>query len=131
MSNFKRFAQTGSPYAVGGVTPDPAGGWVLWSEAETALRDALKSAQEPAGYEQGYNEAKVEFEHERTRTNQLLNELYHDRARLERVIEDAVALLQDCVECAAVNNLVDAHGEKIGDCSLFGSIQQFIDTHDA
>ncbi len=33
-----------------------------------------------------------------TRTNQLLNELYHDRARLEGVVDNAVNLLTDIAE---------------------------------
>ncbi len=125
MSNLKRFAQNLDPNTRGGMMPDPAGGWVLWCEAETALRDALKSAKEAAGYEQGYNEAKVEFEHERTRTNQLLNELYHERARLEAVIKRHAERLAEFRDLEA--NDAD-HADQAWD-DLVSLLNAFIDAH--
>lgn len=63
-----------------------------------------------------------------TRTSQLLNELYHDRARLENVIEDAVKIME-----AAVDNLEDYQDEiddvETGAVELVGHLKQFIDTH--
>lgn len=52
----------------------------------------------------------------------LLNELYHDRARLERVVTDAVDLLK------AVEEYLDGKDLRTKDL-LDGMVVQFIDTH--
>lgn len=68
-----------------------------------------------------------------TRTNQLLNELYHDRSRLERVVKDAVALmtgidqyLQEDFETGSEGRWVDQDSMR---SYLTGCIDQFVDTH--
>ena len=54
-----------------------------------------------------------------TRTNQLLNELYHDRARLERAVKDAVTLAKSVI----------ANIPEVDDTELAGHLLQFVDTH--
>lgn len=63
-----------------------------------------------------------------TRTSQLLNELYHERARLENVVEDAVEIMEVAVQ------IVNEQQELCDDGDTFepefrGHAQQFIDTH--
>lgn len=61
-----------------------------------------------------------------TRTSQLINELYHDRARLERVVADAVAICEAAVGiCDEQDQMVDGDWEP----EFRGHAQQFIDTH--
>jgi hypothetical protein len=57
-----------------------------------------------------------------TRTNQLLNELYHDRARLERVVKDAVALAKSSATALQWLNKEPEH---------VGFLRQFVDTHES
>lgn len=81
-----------------------------------------------------------------TRTNQLLNELYHDRARLERVVADAcdiiggsigqyedVLLLTDWMKHQQVdgNLKMGPVARRVADTAVgdIGVAQQFVDTH--
>lgn len=68
------------------------------------------------------NQAQIDKEQEQiaARTNQLLNELYHDRARLEKVVADAVELMDKAYEI-----LVDDEESDF----TSGLLHQFIDTH--
>lgn len=61
-----------------------------------------------------------------TRTSQLINELYHDRARLERVVADAVEICEAAVEiCDEQDQMVEGGWEP----GFSGHAQQFVDTH--
>lgn len=65
-----------------------------------------------------------------TRTNQLLNELYHDRARLEQIVEDScevVVYMGDYLEDKL--SIPHADGHKSQKAWLLGVIDQFFDTH--
>lgn len=76
---------------------------------------------------------------EATRTNQLLNELYHDRARLERVVADAADVIETLG--SAIERITDSEdfSELAPEDSdlmaveygnwLLGIAQQFVDTH--
>jgi hypothetical protein len=77
-----------------------------WLWKPNVEREIAKARQE--GYEQAQNHMLTpgpvvtipEFPHDAkdTRTNQLLNELYHDRARLERVVKDAKDLADTFID---------------------------------
>ena len=59
-----------------------------------------------------------------------LNELYHDRARLERVVKDAAHLLAKVITYAERYHWVDDDGESVvNDYPVMGSLEQFADTH--
>jgi hypothetical protein len=60
-------------------------------------------------------------------TKQLLNELYHDRARLEKVVQDAVAVIQK-----AYNQMFDIDTTSVIENEwhyTMGQMSQFVDTH--
>lgn len=57
-------------------------------------------------------------------TAQLLNELYHDRARLEKVIKDHVVLAEDILANAAADNKLSQTGSK-----LKGALVEFVRTN--
>jgi len=64
--------------------------------------------------------------------NQVLNELYHDRARLERVVDDAVTLMrtmQEYLSCNYDENWNRYWDENSMNVYLMGLIDQFDDSH--
>lgn len=64
--------------------------------------------------------------------NQVLNELYHDRARLERVVDDAVTLMrtmQEYLSCNYDENWNRYWDESSMNVYLMGLIDQFDDSH--
>lgn len=58
-----------------------------------------------------------------TRTSQLINELYHDRARLERVVADAVSVME------TVESALDVLYGEDDQAEIMGHVKQFVDTH--
>jgi hypothetical protein len=146
VEKIKRFA-----WVDGTWMPDPDGGWVLFNEVKTRFNDEVKKAvqksavlpdaianarNEGVAYAtQKFEEERAAVKAERTRTNALLNELYHDRARLEKVVQDAV-----CVVCTLEGVINGDPIERLdGTAHLsarearewaIGLSQQFIDTHD-
>lgn len=70
-----------------------------------------------------------------TRTNQLLNELYHDRARLEKVVDDGVDVidtLMKVIECTRTGDDQDDDGALTDEEYIawaYGLGQQFTETH--
>jgi len=89
-----------------------------WVKLEDAKAFAL------AEYERGKLDARrsaipLADQSNATRTNQLLNELYHDRARLERAVKDAVTLAKSVI----------ANIPEVDDTELAGHLLQFVDTH--
>lgn len=102
----------------------PAGSWVRYSDAAKAIKEARKLVQrlpaEPAAQDK--------------RTEQLLNELYHDRARLERVLKDAVMLVSTLKDVIDGEPMFAAKtGRQLGESEAqqwaAGLAQQFTDTH--
>jgi hypothetical protein len=64
-------------------------------------------------------------------TRRLINELYHDRARLEKVVADAVALAElaeDTIDMLRKTATVKA-ADGINSALVLGSLSQFQDTH--
>lgn len=61
-----------------------------------------------------------------TRTSQLLNELYHDRARLERVVKDAAGLLQLAGDHMDSDPILNTSGDVMSETWLRGLIAQFV-----
>ncbi len=60
----------------------------------------------------------------------LLNELYHDRARLERQVQQAVQLMDMVLQLASEHEWLDNEDELVvNDYPLMGSLQQFADSH--
>lgn len=90
------------------VTPvEPAG---LWSRPGT-LRGSATDVSVPLSD---------------TRTNQLLNELYHDRARLERVVHESVNLLQLAHEIILAKQ--DGTEADVDEDYVLGQMVGFVDT---
>lgn len=93
--------------------------WMQWEKARNDY---------DTGYLQGFKNGKnaawnvKQVKEPDQRTNQLLNELYHDRARLERVVTDAVNTME------AVLDLLDGTSPLSKD-TLYGTLCQFVDTH--
>ncbi len=118
------------------------GFWVLHEEALAFANDefnrgmASKPVDRSAHYTTlPYSNAAVIDEASRDDSDRkrLLNELYHDRARLERVVDDACQLVERLTDFIAGVPLEDEHGNDM-DCNdqrefVMGNGQQFVDTH--
>jgi hypothetical protein len=79
----------------------------------------------------GIEMGKAEQSAEHPDTRRLINELYHDRARLEKVVADAVALAQlaaDTIEMLHRTATVK-EADDIDPALVLGSLSQFQDTH--
>ena len=111
--------------------------WVKLEAAQAAINAAYAEGHEAASKSALLRPRQFAAEHESkqphhkdigpivtgdTRTNQLLNELYHDRARLERVVKDAVELCQTAMQLEET--------ERDDSEYVLGLLQQFVDTHD-
>jgi hypothetical protein len=117
---------------------------------ERGVRDGRREAKEQhkadlaAEFEKGFQahktqcaEASMRFElsgathynieHKDTRA--LINELYHDRARLERVVKGAAELLHAICECVVIGEWIDSEDAPVEDMPIIGSAVQFVDTH--
>jgi flagellar biosynthesis/type III secretory pathway protein FliH len=114
-----------------------SGYWVLHAEAqaeidkvraEVGTRNGLKQANEE-GYNEGYTDGQADKGPVIVKPNftdkhveRLLNELYHERARLERVVKDAVELCQTAIQLEET--------ERDDSEYVLGLLQQFVDTHE-
>lgn len=77
-----------------------------------------------SAWQTGYDAAKADFasvQSDDSDRKRLLNELYHDRARLERVVKDAVELCQTAVQLEKT--------ERDDSEYVLGLLEQFVDTH--
>lgn len=111
-----------------------SGFWVYYADAEHEIEAAYAR-----GFQEGLARAqpietviaaqpKAEDDSDRKR---LLNELYHDRARLERQVQQACELIRQVQEYATNYQWVDDEGERIdNDYPLYGSLEQFADSHE-
>jgi hypothetical protein len=134
------------------------GCWVLARDAKEQIQQAKQSEWESGlqmGIKKGRAEGQVKLDSYRQlieanplmvgsgdstvefkRTSQLLNELYHDRARLERVVKDAVSLMETIerfLERDSTSTPKWGSGEAMTthqhEAWVTGLIDQFIDTH--
>jgi len=119
----------------------PEGVWVLHEEAQAEVEKAYAEGREAGsktvmvntrtgleqaheeGYDAGYlhgqaAQVPVTDKH----VERLLNELYHDRARLERAVNDAVELCQTAMQLEET--------ERDDSEYVLGLLQQFVDTHE-
>lgn len=148
MKRYHTTMGTGDGIETGVMREIPAnidsGFWVYYDEAQVEIENALNRGFE-RGFEEGltqgkaapvksvesakYSQPKLKPGHDSDR-KRLLNELYHDRARLERVVRDAAHLMGKVVAYAESYHWVDEDGESVvNDYPLLGSLEQFVDTH--
>ena len=92
---------------------EAAGGyWVMYGDA-MKYAEELREEQRAKDVERLQETSKpVERSLDATtqRTNQLLNELYHDRARLEKAIANICELIDDRI---TLNKMIDTYNDEI------------------
>jgi hypothetical protein len=115
------------------------GHWVLYKDAQAEISKSHKSAafasvdQLETEFKRGYGFGKQDGAREVAQAAQvaedssdrkrLLNELYHDRARLERAVKDAVDLCETAMQLEETTRDDSEY--------VLGLLQQFVDTHKA
>lgn len=145
MKRYHTTMGTGDGIETGVMREIPAnidsGFWVYYDEAQVEIENAFERGFEE-GLTQGkaapvksvesakYSQPKLKPGHDSDR-KRLLNELYHDRARLERQVQQACELIRQVQEYATNYQWVDDEGERIdNDYPLYGSLRQFADSHE-
>lgn len=122
MNRYHTTIDTGEGIEDGIMRVEPFGYWVLYRDAQDEIEAAYQRGLEAAHTNLKLALPELQPKADGTRTNQLLNELYHDRARLERVVRDAVEL------CLTAMELEET--ERDDSEYVLGLLQQFVDTHE-
>lgn len=107
--------------------------WGNWLYPDQASDDTDTGVNKPHSISKGQIDKGQE--QITARTNQLLNELYHDRARLEKVVNDGVQVIDTLLKVTE-NTRIGAAQDDTGELSdeeyiawAYGLGQQFVDTH--
>jgi hypothetical protein len=111
------------------ITPayvPPTDGEIFWSAFNKAGMSAPVPLTETQQYQAGVRFMEDKMRAEAATGKKLLNELYHDRARLERIVQDAVAVIE-----TALDDVVSHEDTPESEKRSFveGILRQFVDTH--
>jgi hypothetical protein len=114
------------------ITPayvPPTDGEIFWSDFNKAGMSAPVPLTETQQYQAGVRFMEDKLRVEQATGKKLLNELYHDRARLERVVKEACATMQ------LIRNGLNLEADGIEEitredkANWLGAVAQFVDLH--
>jgi hypothetical protein len=114
----------------------PPGNLVLPKSTKQALdaygRGFDNGVEIQAARKSGYEEAMQDGEGEKAAVRKLLNELYHDRARLEKVVANAAMLAREtanCIQLAVQNGTGNVTPDELDMIVLGAALAQFADAN--